>query len=153
MGRRFDENLGSVGFDNLIADMYPPADVFYVELAAGQGVLRRGTLLALKDGTMEMISTASTGKANAVLAESVDTGTGIASIQSETGEGDAKGEDETVDKKEDAGEAVETVPGIAYRTGHFNANSLIVAEDYEITSTDKEALRIAGILLSDAVER
>ena len=38
-------------------------------------------------------------------------------------------------------------------TVHFNANSLIVAEDYEITSTDKEALRTAGILLSDAVER
>ena len=70
-----------------------------------------------------------------------------------TGEGDAKGRDETVDEKEDAREAVETVSGIAYRTGHFNTNSLIVAEDYEITSTDKEALRTAGILLSDAVER
>ncbi|RKI99331.1 head decoration protein [bacterium D16-54] len=144
MGRRLDEDLGSVGFDNLIAGMYPPAEVFYVELTAGQGVLRRGTLLALKDGTMEMISTATTGKANAVLAELVDTG---------TGEGDAKGRDETVDEKEDAREAVETVSGIAYRTGHFNTNSLIVAEDYEITSTDKEALRTAGILLSDAVER
>ena len=144
MGRRLDEDLGSVGFDNLIAGMYPPAEVLYVELTAGQGVLRRGTLLALKDGTMEMISTATTGKANAVLAELVDTG---------TGEGDAKGRDETVDEKEDAREAVETVSGIAYRTGHFNTNSLIVAEDYEITSTDKEALRTAGILLSDAVER
>ena len=55
MGRRLDENLGSVGFDNLIAGMYPPAEVFYVELAAGQGLLERGTLLALDNGIREKI--------------------------------------------------------------------------------------------------
>ena len=122
---RLDENLGGVGFDNLIADSYPPADVFTVQLAAGQGILERGTLLARKDdGTMEMIGTKTTGKANAVLSDPVDTG-------------DAEGE---------------TVPGIAYRTGHFNTNRLIVAEGYEITAADREALRTAGILTSEAVE-
>ena len=123
---RLDENLGGVGFDNLIADSYPPADVFSVQLAAGQGILERGTLLARKDdGTMEMIGTETTGKANAVLSDPVDTG--------------------------DAAEG-ETVPGIAYRTGHFNTNRLIVAEGYEITAADREALRVAGILTSEAVE-
>ena len=34
---RLDENLGGVGFDNLIADSYPPTDVFSVQLTAGQG--------------------------------------------------------------------------------------------------------------------
>lgn len=122
---RLDENLGGVGFDNLIADSYPPADVFTVQLAAGQGILERGTLLARKDdGTMEMIGTETTSKANAVLSDPVDTG-------------DAEGE---------------TVPGIAYRTGHFNTNRLIVAEGYEITAADREALRTAGILTSEAVE-
>ena len=122
---RLDENLGGVGFDNLIADSYPPADVFSVQLTAGQGILERGTLLARKDdGTMEMIGTETTGKANAVLSDPVDTG-------------DAEGE---------------TVPGIAYRTGHFNTNRLIVAEGYEITAADREALRTAGILTSEAVE-
>ena len=122
---RLDENLGGVGFDNLIADSYPPADVFTVQLAAGQGILERGTLLARKDdGTMEMIGTETTGKANAVLSDPVDTG-------------DTEGE---------------TVPGIAYRTGHFNTNRLIVAEGYEITAADREALRTAGILTSEAVE-
>ena len=122
---RLDENLGGVGFDNLIADSYPPADVFTVQLAAGQGILERGTLLARKDdGTMEMIGTETTGKANAVLSDPVDTG-------------DAEGE---------------TVTGIAYRTGHFNTNRLIVAEGYEITAADREALRTAGILTSEAVE-
>lgn len=126
MSRRLDENLGGVGFDNLIADMYPPADVFSVQLTAGQGILERGTLLARKDdGTMEMIGTETTGKANAVLSDPVDTG--------DSAEG-------------------ETVPGIAYRTGHFNTNRLIVAEGYEITAADREALRTAGILTSEAVE-
>ncbi len=122
---RLDENLGGVGFDNLIADSYPPTDVFSVQLVAGQGILERGTLLARKDdGTMEMIGTETTGKANAVLSDPVDTG-------------DTEGE---------------AVPGIAYRTGHFNTNRLIVAEGYEITAADREALRVAGILTSEAVE-
>lgn len=118
---RHDEVIGSVGYDNLINGLTPGAEVFSVQLAANQGVLERGTLLATSDGGMVMISADTTGKANAVLAEAVDTG---------------------------AGEAVEA---IAYRTGHFNTNSLIVAEGYDITAADKEALRAAGILISDAV--
>ena len=119
---RVDENLGAVGYDNPINGMYPPAEVFGVQLAAGQGVLKRGTLLASGENGMLMISTETTGKANAVLAETTDTG---------------------------ESEAVET---IAYRTGHFNANCLLVADGYEITEADKEALRTVGILLSDALK-
>ena len=90
---RLDENLGGVGFDNLIADSYPPTDVFSVQLTAGQGILERGTLLARKDdGTMEMIATATTGKANAVLAEPVDTGAPAAETQA-----DGDGETATTD--------------------------------------------------------
>lgn len=117
---RLDKTIGSAEFENLFNSAYPPADVFGVELAAGQGVLERGTLLAVSDGGMVKISAATTGKANAVLAETVDT--------------------------------AETTYGQAYRTGHFNANALIVAASYEITAADKEALRVAGILVSDAVE-
>ena len=48
IGRR--EALHGVAVaDNLIADSYPPTDVFSVQLTAGQGILERGTLLALKD--------------------------------------------------------------------------------------------------------
>ena len=119
---RLDENLGAVGFDNLIHSATPSAEVFSVELAAGQGVLERGTLLASAEGGMVMIDTETTGKANAVLADTVDTGEGAA------------------------------VVATAYRTGHFNKNGLKVAEGYEITDEDKEALRVAGILISDAVE-
>jgi hypothetical protein len=140
MGRRLDENLGTVGFDNLIASMYPPAEVFHVELRAGQGLLGRGTLLARKDdGTMEMISTDTTGKANAILAEPADTGAPVVKAQADGEQAATLAE-------------AETVFGIAYRTGHFNTNRLIVAEDYTITAADKEALRVAGILTSEAVE-
>ncbi len=118
---RLDENLGAVGFDNLINGTYPPAEVFNVELKAGQGVLKRGTLLAKAEGGMVQISANTTGKANAVLAECADTGSGAA------------------------------VVATAYRTGHFNGNELIVADGYKITADDKEALRSVGILLSDAV--
>ena len=134
---RLDETLGNVGFDNLIHGLFPPVEVFSVQIAAGQGVLERGSLLAVGDDGMELISSTTTGKANAVLAEPVDTG------------GPAAQEEE--DGTEDGADA-EPVTAIAYRTGHFNANALIVAEDYEITAEDKEALRMAGILLSDAVE-
>lgn len=117
---RLDEKLEAVGFDNLINGTYPPAEVFSVEIAAGQGKLERGTLLAKGDDGMVKISSATTGKANAVLAEPVD--------------------------------ATDAASAVAYRTGHFNANKLIVAEGYTITAADKEALRGVGILVSDAVE-
>ena len=122
MSNRLDKNLGSVGYDNLINGAEPGAEVFHVEVAGGQGVLERGTLLATAEGGMVKISAATTGKANAVLADTVD-----------TGDGDA-------------------VVALAYRTGHFNGNMLKVADGYEITDADKEALRGVGILLSDAVE-
>lgn len=44
------------------------------------------------------------------------------------------------------------VAALAYRSGHFNAGALIVADGYEITDGDKAALRAAGILVSDTVE-
>lgn len=124
MAIRHDEVIGSVGYDNLINGLYPPAEVYHVQLAAGQGVLERGTLLATAEGGMAKVSAAPSGTATpyAVLAEAVDTGDG------------------------------EAVTGIAYRTGHFNANALIVADSYEITAADKEMLRAFGILISDAVE-
>ena len=117
---RLDENLGTVSPDNLIAGVFPAAEVSNMKVKSGQGVLERGTLLATGTSGLEKISSGTTGKANAVLADAVDT-------------------------------AAETV-AVVYRTGHFNANSLIVADGYKITAADKEALRVAGILISDAVE-
>ena len=93
-------------------------------------IYKRGTVLALSAGTagdgLRVIlgTTAKSNEtltANCVLADDVEVGT--------------------------ASDAVAT----AYRTGHFNENSLITNNSHAISETDKEALRSAGILLSDAV--
>ena len=140
MSKRLDENLGYVGPDNLIADMYPPADPFTVTIrkeAAAAATYKRGTVLALSvggtaaDGKMVILGTEphkTSGAvdevltANCVLAEDAEVGTDADAV------------------------------AVAYRTGHFNANMLTVAADYTMKAADKEALRTAGILLSDAVE-
>ena len=140
MSKRLDENLGYVGPDNLIADMYPPADPFTVKIrkeATTAMVYKRGTVLALSasgtaaDGKMVILGTEphkTSGAAdevltaNCVLAEDVEVGTDADAV------------------------------AIAYRTGHFNENMLTVAASYTLSAADKEALRTAGILLSDAVE-
>ena len=133
MSKRLDENLGYVGPDNLIADMYPPTDPFTVKIrkeATAAATYKRGTVLALSAGTagdgkfVILGTTAATNEtltANCVLAEDAEVGTDADAV------------------------------AIAYRTGHFNANMLTVAASYTLSAADKEALRTAGILLSDAV--
>ena len=51
---------------------------------------------------------------------------------------------------DDVDTTAETV-ALAYRTGHFRQDKLIVADGYTITDADKEALRGKGILLSDGI--
>lgn len=133
MSKRLDENLGSVGYDGLIVDNEPVADVFTVTIRkeAAAATYKRGTVLALSAGTADdgklviLDSTATTNEtltANCILAEDVEVGT-------------------TAD-----------VTVLAYRTGHFARNKLAVASGYTLKATDEEELRKAGILLSDAIE-
>ena len=132
MSTRLDETIANMGADNLISDVYPPADVFSVKIRKGDEATtyKRGTVLALStgtggDGAFVILGTTAkeseTLTANAILAEDVTVGT----------ETDAE--------------------AIAYRAGHFNGNTLTVGYEYEMTAADKEALRTVGILLSDAV--
>jgi hypothetical protein len=136
MSKRLDETLGTVGYDNLINGSYPPAEPFSVVIRKGaaETTYKRGTVLALSssDGKYVILGTAAasggddgtteTLTANAILAEDVTVGTA---------------NDETA---------------VAYRTGHFNSNALIMDEDHTFSAADKEALRGVGILISDAVE-
>lgn len=117
------KKAGSIGQDNLIAKLFPPAEPFGVKVEAGQGQLKRGTVLSLgEDGTYTVLAEATTGKANCVLADDVD----------------ASGET--------------AVTAVAYRTGHLNSKALIVAEGYTLTQADKEELRKGGILLSEMMD-
>lgn len=131
MSKRLDENIGAVEYDGLIVNNVPVADVVTVKLAAGTGILKRGTVLALSastdgDGKLVILgpttTTNETLTANCILAEDVEVGT-------------------TAD-----------VTVLAYRTGHFARNKLAVASGYTLKATDEEELRKAGILLSDAIE-
>lgn len=124
---RLDSTIGTVEYDNLIYDLYPPAEVFSVELAAGTGTLERGSLLDLSSKDSNYVihgTTAGTGDtltANCVLAEDV-----------------------TLDSANE-------VIGQAYRTGHFAQNMLKIKSGSTITEADKENLRDVGILLSESV--
>lgn len=126
MSKRLDETLGTVGYDNLINGSYPPAEPFSVVIRKGaaETTYKRGTVLALSssDGKYVIRGTAEMLTANAILAEDVTVGTA---------------NDETA---------------VAYRTGHFNSNALIMDEEHTFSAADKEALRSVGILISDAVE-
>ena len=130
MSKRIDETIGAVGFDNLINGQYPPAEVFTVKIrkeATEAKIYKRGTVLALSAGTAGdglRVILGTTAKSNETL-----TANCVLADDVEVGT---------------ASDAVAT----AYRTGQ---NSLITDNSHAISETDKEALRSAGILLSDAV--
>lgn len=140
MSKRLDENIGAVEYDGLIVGNVPVADVFTVKIrkqASEAVTLKRGTVLALSasgtaaDGNMVILGTEAhktSGTAdevltaNCVLCDDVEVGT------------DAD------------------VTALAYRTGHFARNKLIVMTGYTMTAADEQALREGGILLDDAIE-
>ncbi len=125
MAKSLNENLGTVGYDELFVENVPEDDVVTVKLAASQGVLARGTIVSGTPGGSDFAALAAAAQATSalyVLAEAVDTGTdGV-------------------------------VVGIAYRTGHFNRAALAVNSGYTLTAADEEILRGKGILLSDALD-
>lgn len=135
MSKRLDENLGTVDYDGLIVTNEPVADVFTVTIrkgASAKATLKRGTVLAVAsgaagDGKMVALGTTAASNetltANAILCDDTEIGT------------DAD------------------VEATAYRTGHFARNKLIFGgSGYALKPADEEALRAAGILLSDALD-
>ena len=135
MSKRLDENIGTVGYDGLIVANEPVADVFTVTIrkeTSDKATLKRGTVLALSSGTGgdgKMVALGTTAgssetlTANAILCDDTEIGT------------DAD------------------VEATAYRTGHFARNKLIFGgTGYSLKPADEEALRAAGILLSDALD-
>lgn len=122
MNKELCRKVGEVGQDNLIAKLFPPAETFGIKVAGGEGVLKRGTVMALSGTDYVVLDAEATGKANCVLSDPVD----------------ASGES--------------PVTAVAYRTGHLNRKALIVAEGYTMTAADEEELRKGGILLSNMLD-
>ena len=119
--KKLNETIGAVEFDGIFNGVCC-ADVVTVQLAAGNGVLKRGTVVTgTAGGQLAPVSAAlSTGKAVYVLADDTD--------------------------------VTAATVATAYRTGHFNRNNLTTDGSYVLTAADEEILRAAGILLSDAIE-
>lgn len=128
------ERIEASKHDGLIVDINPPADVMAVKIrkeTSAAATLKRGTVLALStgtagDGEYVILGTATASNevltANCILAEDVEVGTAAAAT------------------------------ALAYRTGHFAKDKLIVASSASFGAADKEALRDVGILVSDAME-
>ena len=122
MSKALNESLGTVGYDKLFVENIPVADVVTVKLVAA-GVVKRGTVLSGTPGGADFVALAAAASAEKALYVLA----------------------------EDCDTAEDTV-GIAYRTGHFNRNALVVGAGYALTDADEEILRKSGILLADAIE-
>jgi hypothetical protein len=130
MGKSLIETNAINPHDGLIAAPWPPADVFHITVG------KLGAAATLKRGTLLDLSSGSGGDGKYVI------------------HGTSAGADETLTPNcilaEDVEVGIEAdVTALAYRTGHFCENKLIVASGASIDASDKEALRDVGILLSD----
>lgn len=142
------KKVGEIGQDNLIAGIYPPAEVTGIKVAAGQGLLCRGTVVADGGNGCTVLNKGMEGKALYILADDVDTGGGAAGAAAD-GKDEAAGGEEKAEAGTDAGGAVSAV---AYRTGNFNTSALTVAQGYELTAADRDALRKYSIVLNDNMQ-
>lgn len=113
----------TIDTDGLIYGLNPAAEAFMVTIKA------LSAPATLKRGTVLAIDT---DKKMVVLGSGAGTANCVLCDDTEVGTSDVK--------------------ALAYRTGHFAVEKLTVADSYAITAADKEALRDAGILLSNAVE-
>ncbi len=118
--------------DGLIAATFPPADVFHITIRKLDvaATLKRGSLLDLSSGTAgdgKFVIHGTTAASNEIL-------TANCILAEDTAVGTAA-----------------DVTALAYRTGHFAENKLILKAEATLATGAKEALRDVGILLSDAV--
>ncbi len=121
MSKKLNETIGSVEYDGII-NSAGPTEVVTVQLKAGTGVLKRGTIVTGAAGGELAPVAAALGASNGTYILTDDTDISVATVAT------------------------------AYRTGHFNRNKLITNGSYALTAADEEVLRAAGILLSDAIE-
>lgn len=123
MSKKLNETIGTVEYDGLFVSNIPVADVVHVKLAAGEGTLKRGTVVTGAPG----------GELAAAAAALVATnGTYILT--------------------DDVELADAVTVATAYRSGHFARNKVSTDGKYTLTAADEEILRKSGILFADAVE-
>jgi hypothetical protein len=136
MSRELMEDIGAISQDNLIAGPRFPVQHKGVSLAAGQGLLKRGTVLAImSDGSAVMVDSAHTveveeadvpdrDKPDCILAENIDTG-------------DADGS---------------PIDAVAYSAGYFIRGSLIFGGS-DTWQTHELEMRKLNMHLSASIDR
>lgn len=122
------EILGENTYDKLIAGNQIAIMPKGVTLAAGQGVLKRGTLLGIVTASGYAIpctaaATDGSQTARYILTEDTDTG---------------------------AAGATTPVPAVAYQSGVFNRSAVILANGQDIKSFE-DTLRTYNIILTDSI--
>lgn len=118
----YNKKIGEMTPDNLIADIHVKQVVVSGTIAAGAGVLKRGTVLGMAaDAEKLSVYDGSEGV----------TPYGILC-------------DET--------DATEDAVAEVYLTGKFNKGALVVADGYELTASDIQILRNGGIFVENVVE-
>ena len=123
MSKKLNETIGTVEYDGLFVSNIPVADVVHVKLAAGEGTLKRGTVVTGAPG----------GELAAAAAALVATnGTYILTDDVELSDA--------------------VTVATAYRSGHFARNKVSTDGEYTLTAADEEILRKSGIFFADAVE-
>lgn len=135
MAENLVNKVSECGQDNLIAGLFPRALTMGVKVAAGEGLLKRGTLLTAKNDGIYVIC----GK-------KVTTGEGESATTTTYGNPSAV---LTVDVDASGSTAATAV---AYRSGNFNPHAVIVAKDYTLTAADKDNLRKYDIVFTDMME-
>lgn len=127
--------VGEIGQDNLIARLFPRALTFGIKIAAGEGELKRGTILTRgADDTYN------------VYGKSATTGEGDDAVTAVVGEPSAI----LVEDVDASGDAA--VAAVGYCSGNFNLTAVIVAEGYELTAADRDTLRKYDIYFTQMFE-
>lgn len=138
MAENLVKKVGECSQDNLIAGLFPRALTMGVKVAAGEGPLKRGTLLSTKsDGTY------------VICGKKVMTGEGESAQTTTYGNPSAV---LTVDVDAGGATATAAVAAVAYRSGNFNPDAVIVAKDYTLSAADKDNLCKYGIVFTDMME-
>ena len=127
--------VGECGQDNLIAGLFPRALTMGVKVSAGEGLLKRGTILTAKeDGTYVICGKKeTTGEGDSATTTTYANPSAVLTVDV-----DASG--------------TTAVTAVAYRSGNFNPHAVIVAKDYTLTAADKDNLRKYDIVFTDMME-
>lgn len=135
MSKNLVNKVDECGQDNLIARLFPRALTMGIKIAAGEGLLKRGTILSVNESG-----------AYVVCGKSVTTGEGDTAVTTTYSNPGAILADD-VDASGDA-----DVTAVAYRSGNFNPNAVIVADGYTLTAADKDTLRKYDIVFTNMME-